>query len=288
MEIKDTATYPYPIWGLNDDFLGPEPDGKYNMSIDPVSNEFIFDYELTTINKGIARLVEEDKARYKCIVECNKTYFLEMKEFNEPKFQLRFPTDKVFKNYSVKVLVVSIKNVEACDYLELSEVWEGVADYPKGSVIANIDKIEFNTKQKDNVSDLSQIFRSLPTDVDEVVYSVDGSRIVIKYPKDSQRYFESVEDNLASVIESSFVFPALVYALGRLHEFIPVVDNYDWAYYLKNIVDDYVDVKNTTIDSEYKLDIQLTFDIANYVFRNLHTDMLEEAHRVIDLAFDID
>lgn len=286
MEIKDTATYPYPIWGLNDDFLGPEPDGKYNMSIDSVTNEFVFDYELTTINEGVARLVEEDKARYKCIVECNKTYFLEMKEFKEPKFQLRFPTDKVFKNYSVKVLVVSKKNVEACDYLELSEVWEGVADYPKGSVIANIDKIEFNTKQQDKVSDLSQIFRSLPADVDEVKYSVEGTRIVIKYPQDSKAYFESVENNLASVIESSFVFPALVYALGRLHEFIPVIDNYDWAYYLKNIVDDFVEVKSTTIDPEYNLDMQQVFDIANYVFRDLHTDMLEEAKRVIDQALD--
>lgn len=286
MEIKDTATYPYPIWGLNDDFLGPEPDGKYNMSIDSVTNEFVFDYELTTINEGVARLVEEDKARYKCIVECNKTYFLEMKQFKEPKFQLRFPTDKVFKNYSVKVLVVSKKNVEACDYLELSEVWEGVADYPKGSVIANIDKIEFNTKQQDNVSDLSQIFRSLPADVDEVKYSVEGTRIVIKYPQDSKAYFESVENNLASVIESSFVFPALVYALGRLHEFIPVIDNYDWAYYLKNIVDDFVEVKSTTIAPEYNLDMQQIFDIANYVFRDLHTDMLEEAKRVIDQALD--
>ena len=286
MEIKDTATYPYPIWGLNDDFLGPEPDGKYNMSIDPVSNEFIFDYELTTINEGIARLIAEDKARYKCIVECNKTYFLEMKEFKEPKFQLRFPTDKVFKNYSVKVLAISIKNVEACDYLELSEVWEGVADYPKGSVIANIDKVEFNTKQKDNVSDLSQIFRSLPAEVDEVTYSVDGTRIVIKYPQESRGNFESVESNLPSVIESSFVFPALVYALGRLSEFIPVIDNYDWAYYLKNIVDDYADVKNTTIDQDYKLDMQQVFDIANYVFRNLHTDTLEETKRVIDQALE--
>lgn len=286
MEIKDNATYPYPIWGLNDDFLGPEPEGKPDMALDPVSNEFVFEYELKTINEGIARLIAEDKARYKCVIECSKTYFLEMKEFKEPKFQLRFPTDKVFKNYSVRVLVVAIRNIEACDYLELSEVWEGAADYPKGSVVAYIDKIEYNTKQKDNVSDLSQIFRSLPTDVDEVKYSVDGSKIVIKYPQNSKVFFESVENNLASVIESSFVFPALVYALGRLHEFIPVIDDYDWAYYLKNIVDDYVEVKNTTIESEYKLDMQQVFDIANYVFRNLHTDMLEEAKRVIDQALE--
>lgn len=286
MEIKDTATYPYPIWGLNDDYLGAEPDGKPTMSLDPITNEFVFDYELTTINDGIARLIEEDKARYKCIVECNTTYFLEMGEFKEPKFQLRFPTDKVFKKYTVKVLVVAIKNIDACNYLEVNELYEGLVDYPKGAVIANIDKIEYHTKQKDNVSDLSQIFRSLPTDVDEVKYSVDSARIVIKYPQDSKVNFEAVENNLASVIESSFVFPGLVYALGRLSEFIPVIDDVDWAYYLKNIVDDYADVKNIVIDPDYKMDMQQIFDIANYVFRDLHTDMLEESKRVIDQALD--
>lgn len=56
MEIKDSATYPYPIWGLNDDYLGPEPDGIPTMSRDSVTNEFVFDYKLTTGNAGIARL----------------------------------------------------------------------------------------------------------------------------------------------------------------------------------------------------------------------------------------
>lgn len=54
MEIKDSATYPYPIWGLNDDYLGPEPDGIPTMSRDSVTNEFVFDYKLTTGNAGIA------------------------------------------------------------------------------------------------------------------------------------------------------------------------------------------------------------------------------------------
>lgn len=286
MEIKDTATYPYPIWGLNDDYLGLEPDGIPTMSRDSVTNEFVFDYKLTTDNAGIARLIKEDKARYKCIVECSATYFLYMKEFKESKFQLRFSTDKVFKKYTVKVLVVAIKNIEECDYLEVNELYEGSVDYPKGAVIANIDKIEYHTKQKDNVSDLSQIFRSLPADVDEVRYSVDSARIVIKYPQSAQENFESVEKGIASVIEGAFVFPGLVYALGRLAEFIPLIDDYDWVYYLKNIVDDYAEVKHAVIDSEYKMDMQQIFEIANYVFRNLHTDLLIDTSKVIDQAFD--
>lgn len=286
MEIKDTATYPYPIWGVNDDFLGPEPEGTPTMSLDPVTNEFIFDYKLNTINEGVARLVSENKARYKYIIECNTTYYLQMEEFVEPSFKVRIPTDKVFKKYTVKVLVVATQNIEACNYLEVNELYEGLVDYPKGAVVAYIDKIEYHTKQKDNVSDLSQIFRSLATDVDEVKYSVDSSRIVIKYPQSYETSFKAVENSLASVIESAFVFPGLVYALGRLSEFIPVIDDLDWAYYLKNIVDDYAEVKNVSIDPDYKMDMQQIYDIANYVFRNLHTDMLDDTKKVIDQALD--
>lgn len=286
MEIKETATYPYPIWGLNNDFFGADPDGEFTMSFDPETNEFVFNYELTVLNEGITRLIEEDKARYKCIIECSSTYFLHMEEFKESKFQMRFPTDKVFKKYTVKVFVVAIKNIEACSYLEVNEVYDGIVDYPKGSVIAYIDKIDFHTKQRDNESDLSQIFRSLAADVDDVTYSVDGARVVIKYPKQFECSFKSVENNLASVIESSFVFPGLVYALGRLSDFISLMDEADWAYYLKNIVDDYADAKNVAIDVDYKMDMQQIYDIANYVFRNLHTEMLEDVKKVIDQALE--
>ena len=54
MEIRENATYPYPIWGLpNDDFNGPEPDGTHKMNLDAGSNEFVLDYTVTVENEGI-------------------------------------------------------------------------------------------------------------------------------------------------------------------------------------------------------------------------------------------
>ena len=38
MEIRENATYPYPIWGLpNGDFNGPDPDGTYELHLDDAS-----------------------------------------------------------------------------------------------------------------------------------------------------------------------------------------------------------------------------------------------------------
>ena len=38
--------------------------------------------------------------------------------------------------------------------------------------------------------------------------------------------------------------------------------------------------------ADYKMDMQQIYDIANYVFRNLHTDMLDDTKKVIDQALD--
>ena len=63
MEIRENATYPYPIWGLpNGDFNGPDPDGTYELHLDDASNEFVLDYKVTVENEGITRLITEEKA----------------------------------------------------------------------------------------------------------------------------------------------------------------------------------------------------------------------------------
>ena len=66
MDIKDNATYPYPIWGLHEDFNGPEPEGSFEMKLNETANEFILNYNVITNNEGINQLITEGKAVYKC------------------------------------------------------------------------------------------------------------------------------------------------------------------------------------------------------------------------------
>ena len=183
MEIRENATYPYPIWGLHDGFKGPEPEGTYSMEPDVATNEFVFNYTVTTENEGIKRLIAENKAVYKCIVECIPTYYLQMVEKTAPDIQVRIPTDKIHKRLIVKILVVATEDIVGCDYLDVNEIYEGIVDYPKGGIIAYIDDLSFNLQQKDNDTDLSKIFKTLSADVQKVEYSVDGSRVVIKTQK---------------------------------------------------------------------------------------------------------
>ena len=285
MEIRENATYPYPIWGLpNGDFNGPDPDGTYELHLDDASNEFVLDYKVTVENEGITRLITEENAVYKCVVECVPTYFLLMKEANTPEFQVRIPADKVHKRITAKVLVVAIKDIEGCDYLDVNDIYDGVVDYPKGGIIAYIDNLSFDLQQKDNDTDLSKIFRTKAADVQKVEYSLDGERVIIKYPKASKNEFESVEGTCPSIIEAAFVFPALIYALTLLPQHYR--SDRDWVYYLKNIVDDYCGKINMEVPDEYKLEVDEIYDIANASLANVHVMLLDETKKIIDQAME--
>ena len=284
MEIRENATYPYPIWGLHEDFNGQEPDGTYKMYLDEASNEFVLDYAITVENEGIKRLIAEEKATYKCVVECVPTYFLLMQEEHSPIFQVRIPANKVHKRITAKVLVIATKDIDGCDYLDVNEIYEGIVDYPKGGVVAYIDNLSFDLQQKDNDTDLSRIFRTKAADVQRVEYSVNDKHIVIKYPKESKTAFESVEGNCPAVIEAAFVFPALVYALSLLPQ--KHQSDMDWVYYLKNIVDDYCSKNNMDIPENYKMEIDEIYDIANAVLSKVHTILLDETKKVIDQALE--
>lgn len=76
MDIKDSTTYPYPIWGLPGNFKDDDPTGTYKVNFDVNKNCVMIDYEITSRNAGIEKLIEEGKAAYVCLVKCKATYFL--------------------------------------------------------------------------------------------------------------------------------------------------------------------------------------------------------------------
>lgn len=285
MEIRENATYPYPIWGLKGGgFNGEAPDGTYVMNLDQANNELVFEYSLSVENEGIKRLVAEEQAVYMCIVECVPTYYLQKEKGTYPTIQVRIPADKVYKRITVKVLVVATKDIYDCDYLDVNAVYEGHVDYPKGGVVAYIDDLSFDLQQKDDETDLSRIFRTLPADVQKVEYSCDGEHVIIKYPKDSKANFESVEGYCPSVIEATFVYPALIFALGVLYQHYG--SDRDWVYYLKNIVDDYCSKNDMEVPEEYRLEIEDVFDIADSILSNVHIMLLSETKNIIDQVLE--
>ena len=185
MDIKESATYPYPIWGLHDSFLGEEPKiSEITRKSNNESNTLDISFEVTEHNSGIDKLISEGKAKYTCIVECIQTYYQNQVDSTIPQIKISIPYDKVFSRVTVKTFIVATQEIIQCDYLELDEIYEGKADYPKGGIIAYISQFVVPLEQRNNASDVSKIIRVMKTDTVRVRNIFSESRIIIKIPND--------------------------------------------------------------------------------------------------------
>lgn len=256
MEIKESATYPYPIWGLHGSYLSNDPEkGIRVVSRDNDANVVKVHYEITCHESGIDRLIQEGKALYQCIAECPATYYLLHKEFQDTSFDVEIPLETVYKRCTVKIIIVAAQEIIGCDFLNLDEDYQDPVDFPKGAVLAKIDDFTISLQQSNSAADLSMILSVMYSDIKKVKYDFSGKRIVIKLPSDYNTRFNQVDDLCPGVVEASLVYHALVQAVYKLRE-LPDMSR-DWVFYLSRYLQDLSEEGTITLrDDNYELDIE--------------------------------
>ena len=276
MDIKESATYPYPIWGLHDSFLGEAPQvGGKSLTENNETNTLDISFEVTTHNIGIDRLISEGKAKYKCVIECSATYFQMNADFEEPRIKVSVPYDKVYNRFSVKTFIVATQEIIQCDYLELDDIYEGIADYPKGGIIAYIDEFTVTLKQRNNASDLSKIVKIMKANVSSVKNVYNGDRIVIKIPMTYGQRFDVVVSLCPAVIESTFVFNALVQGIYKLRE--ETDTSKDWVFYLQQFVKECDEKGIINLDNEeYKIELDDIVTIVEHLLGSPQLNALDD------------
>lgn len=265
MDIKESATYPYPIWGLHDSFLGEEPKiSELEKKSNNETNSLDISFEVTEHKVGIDQLISEGRAKYTCIVECKPTYFQKQFDFTSPQIKISIPYDKVFNRVSVKTYIVATEEIIQCNYLELDEIYEGTADYPKGGVIAYISEFVIPLEQKNNASDLSKIVRVMKTDIDRVRNIYSESRIIIKIPKEYGERYDRVSSLCPAVIESNLVYNALVQAIYNLRS--DTNDSKDWVFYLQQFIKECNDKDIINMDGDdYNIELEDIYTLVDHL-----------------------
>lgn len=256
MEIRESATYPYPIWGLHGAYLSEDPvKGSRSADVDVDANVLNLQYIVTCHESGIDRLISERKAAYQCIVECPYTYYLLHQEFTEPSFCISIPLEQIYRRCSVKIIIVATQEIAGCDFLNIDEVYEGIVDFPKGAVLASIDDFIIPLQQSNSAADLSKIICVMSSEVDNVKFDFSGQRIVVKIPLDYDTRFNRVDDLCPGVVEASLVYPALVQAIFKLRE-APDMSR-DWVFYLTRYLQELNEEGFITLqDEEYILELE--------------------------------
>ena len=256
MEIRESATYPYPIWGLHGAYLSEDPErGSRSADIDVEANIVNLHYKVTSHESGIDRLISEGKAAYQCIVECPYTYYLLHQEFQEPSFSISIPLDQLYKRCSVKIIIVATQEIVGCDFLNIDEVYEDAVDFPKGAVLAGIDDFIIHLQQSNSTADLSKIICIMNSEVDNIKYEFGGKRIVVKIPLDYDSRYDRVEGICPGVVEASLVYPALVQAIYKLREHPDTTR--DWVFYLTRYLQELSEEGTIILHGEdYDLDLE--------------------------------
>lgn len=268
MEVKSTVTYPYPIWGLYDDFKGEKPSGKrISISKDFESDSILLEYEILTKNDGIERLISDGFACLKCIVECSTTYYIQIENPEDRHFTISVPCNKVSKRFSVRIVIVATQPIFECNYLDVDDIYDSSVDFPKGAVIGHIDAFNVSLKACDNLADLTKVIKIMTAEVDSVE-NILSDRIVIKIPKGYAGTYDKAEGACPKVIEASLVRSALIQALCELKNYYEDEEK-DWVFYLKQFISEMESAGEISIPENWEFEIKDVFDIVDAILPNV-------------------
>lgn len=281
MEIKESATYPYPIWGLHGSFLADDPvKGSHTVDVDVDNNVLSLHYEVTCHEAGIDRLISEGKAVYQCIVECPATYFLLHQESQVPSFDVLIPLDRIYKRCTVKIVITTTQEILGCNFLEIDELYEGSVDFPKGAVLAGIDDFTVSLQQSNSAADLSMIVCVMPTRVENIKYDFSGKRIVIKIPLDYDNRYNQVEALSPGVVEASLVQPALVQAIYSFRDGFDL--SKDWAFYLTRYLQELNDEDFISLqEDDYTLDLEDIYLVVDRLLDHPTLRAIDDTNKMI-------
>ncbi len=281
MDIKTSATYPYPIWGLPDNYKGNDPLGhRVGINKDVVEDVFCLEYEVLSHNGGVDRLIAEGLASYLCIIQCASTYYTQIEKRQDSCFTVKIPCSKVNKRFSVKIEIVATKNIEGCNYLEVDEFYEGVVDYPKGAMIAMVDKFNVSLIPSDDMANLSKIVKYEFANVQKVTNIIDDI-ILIQLPYSYENIGKIVLSQCPNVFEAILVRNALIQAIYSLRSCYEDEDK-NWVFYVKQFVNNMVSEGELSEMESYDYPIDEVIQIVDKMLPDVMLNALDDVKEKIE------
>lgn len=282
MDIKTSATYPYPIWGLPDNYKGEDPSGhRVGLKKDVEEDVFILEYEVLSHNEGVDKLIADKLASYLCIIQCASTYYTQIEKREESVFTVKIPCSKVNKRFSVKIEIVATEKIEGCDYLDVDDFYEGVVDYQKGAMIAMVDKFNVSLTPSDDMANLSKIVKYEFANVQKVTNVIDDI-ILIQLPYSYENAGKFALSQCPNVFEAILVRNALIEAIYNLRSCYDD-ENKNWVFYIKQFINNMVSEEELTKMEEYDYPIDEIIQIVDKILPDVMLNALNEVKERVEL-----
>lgn len=235
MKINKRTSYPYPIWGWNDDYTIEIQEEDFTIKEIEDKEDFVYELELLAHNSDIERYIADGAAVYACSIDCATTFYHDFIPSEDAKFQIRIPRKSVNKKVEVKWMIVAQKAITNFQSEYLNPDYGGRTSFPKGAMLAYITSFEINPELSGELHSFDDLFIVVKNTVsDNIEYWLEGDKIAIALPEEQLEIFNSAAgQKYAHVIHATIAEQALIKAIFNVKKY----STKDWA----NIISQYID-----------------------------------------------
>ncbi len=247
MEIKNKL-YPHPVLRENnDDYINSsfEMDLSYERDIKRLKLNINFKLN----NKTLEKMLLDEKVEYVVHIECPKTSYRRIITTTEKILSENLKDENILGKIQVTSFIVVKENILNYENESFNPDYFGMKfNLEKGTILAIGDSYKIDVdKEKESLGNVPSIFticKKMTTDEIgiNIEYNMDKIRIDLNI-SDYEKYTQlvSTSSQLIDVINSSLIFPILVYVFEKLkNEFDEIEENdYRWFKALKNIFEKY-------------------------------------------------
>lgn len=244
MRIK-AKLYPYPVLAptFNNDYV--ESDFNIEITSQVLPSEIILNFIPILSNKGLKKLIDEQKANFIVHIECAMTSYREIIRINEDGLEYRIPADKIEGMIYFCPFIIATENIDNYSNEKFNKDYEGITfNIEKGNILAIGQEASlFAEKENDDLSNVPSVFAV--TDVKDperkgIVIDNTGNKINIQLPEDDFNKFKIDMNNPAaiSIIHSMIIVPAIMKCLEDLKnpELFMQYSEKRWARALKKAI----------------------------------------------------
>lgn len=247
MEIKNRL-YPHPVLRENnDDYINSsfEMDLSYERDIKRLKLNINFKLD----NKTLEKMLLDEKVQYVVHIECPKTSYRKIITTTEKSLSENLKDENILGKIQVTSFIVVKESILNYENESFNSDYFGMKfNLEKGTILAIGDSYKIDVdKEKESLGNVPSIFticKKMTTDETgiNIEYNMNKIRIDLNI-SDYEKYTQlvSTSGQFIDVINSSLIFPALIYVFEKLkNEFDEIEENdYRWFKALKNIFEKY-------------------------------------------------
>lgn len=279
MKLSEKITYPYPIWGWQNNYTVADADCEVKRVYDDPSS-FSYEIEVKSHDEVIDQLLEDGKAAYACVATCSATFYNRF--FNAGKqttFRVDIPCDEVCRQVKLKFIVVAMSEIPNYRNDNLNVFYEGQAYIPKGGVLSLLAEGEFEATPcgGKSVGDIIKVVEN--TWSQKIEYQTDNNKIRIALPTDQHSIFDVHGSEFSHVLHSTIVYRAVLTAIGELPNVYE--RDYEWVIFLKHEIEEMEDIPNV---EDLEQEKGYTIDEASTIADRLLHDPFVSAFEDLRLA----